>query len=32
MPFVSTEDGSFQEVYEEVLKDMFPEPSQYEVM
>jgi hypothetical protein len=32
MPFVSTEDGSFQEVYETVLKDMFPEPSQYEVM
>jgi hypothetical protein len=30
MPFVSTEDGSFQEVYETVLKDMFPEPSQYE--
>lgn len=32
MPFVSTEDGSFQEVYELVLKDMFPEPSQYEIM
>jgi hypothetical protein len=30
--FVSTEDGSFQEVYEAVLKDMFPKPSQYEVM
>jgi hypothetical protein len=30
MPFLSTEDGSFQEVYEMVLKDMFPNPSQYE--
>jgi hypothetical protein len=30
MPFVSTEDGSFQEVYEEVLKDMFTEPSRFE--
>lgn len=32
LPFVSTEDGSFQEVYEVVLKDMLTEPSQYEVM
>jgi hypothetical protein len=31
MPFVSTEDGSFQEVCDTVLKDMFPNPSQYEV-
>ena len=28
--FVSTEDGSFQEVCEAVLKDMFPDSSQYE--
>jgi hypothetical protein len=30
--FISTEDKSFQEVYELVLKDMFPEPSQYELI
>jgi hypothetical protein len=30
IPFVSTEDGSFQEVYEEILKDMFTEPSRFE--
>lgn len=30
LPFVSTEDGSFKEVYETILKDMFPNPSQYE--
>jgi hypothetical protein len=30
--FVSTEDRSFKVVYESVLKYMFPEPSQYELM
>lgn len=30
MPFVSTEDGSFEEVYNTVLKNMFTVPSKYE--
>lgn len=30
LPFISTEDKSFSIVYEELLKDMFSEPSQYE--
>jgi hypothetical protein len=30
--FVSTDDVSFQTVYDEVLRDMFPEPSQYEII
>jgi hypothetical protein len=30
--FVSTEDGSFDIVYDKILKGMFPEPSQYERM
>jgi hypothetical protein len=29
--FVSTEDGSFDRVYKTILKDMFPEPSKYEI-
>lgn len=29
-PFISTEDKSFKIVYEELLKDMFTEPSEYE--
>lgn len=32
VPFVSTEDGSFKMVYESLLKDIFTEPSQYEIM
>jgi len=32
LPFVSTEDDSFQEIYENILKEMFPTPSQYEDM
>lgn len=31
LPFISTEDKSFKIVYEEVLRDMFPEPSPYEL-
>ena len=31
LPFVSTEDGSFRDVYNALLKDMFPNPSKYEV-
>lgn len=30
LPFISTEDKSFEKVYDEVLRDMFPEPSSYE--
>lgn len=30
--FISTEDDSFQRIYEEVLRDMFPNPSKYEVI
>lgn len=30
LPFISTEDRSFKDVYESVLKDMFPNPSPYE--
>jgi hypothetical protein len=30
MPYVSSEDGSFQELYNKLLKDMFPDPSKYE--
>jgi hypothetical protein len=30
--FISTEDGSFQTVYEEVLKDKFPNSSKYEIL
>ena len=29
-PYLSTEDQSFDQVYEDVLKDMFPDPSVYE--
>jgi hypothetical protein len=29
-PYLSTEDSSFDEVYENVLKDAFPDPSPYE--
>jgi hypothetical protein len=29
-PFISTEDSSFKMVYDELLKDMFPDPSKYE--
>ena len=32
MPFVSTEDGSFEKVYNNLLKDMFPDPSPYEII
>lgn len=32
MPFVSTEDGSFDKVYNAVLKEMFQAPSKYEIM
>jgi hypothetical protein len=31
LPFISTEDDSFQEVYDLILKDMFPYPSKYEI-
>jgi hypothetical protein len=30
MPFISTEDSSFQDVYETILRDMFPTPTKYE--
>ena len=30
LPFISTEDDSFQKVYELILKDMFLDPSPYE--
>lgn len=30
LPFISTEDKSFKIVYEEVLRDMFPDKSEYE--
>ena len=29
-PFISTEDTSFKMVYDELLKNMFPDPSEYE--
>jgi hypothetical protein len=32
LPFISTEDDSFQEVYDLILKDMFPYPSKYEIL
>ena len=30
LPFISTEDRSFKDVYDDVLRDMFPDPSPYE--
>lgn len=30
LPFISSEDRSFNDVYEDVLKDLFTEPSSYE--
>jgi hypothetical protein len=32
LPFISTEDDSFQEVYDLILKDMFLDPSPYEIL
>lgn len=32
VPFISTEDGSFEKVYNNLLKDLFSEPSQYEII
>lgn len=32
MPFISTIDQSFKKVYDDVLKDMFLEPSRYEAI
>lgn len=32
MPFISTEDGSFDSVYNQILKDKFPTPSKYEII
>jgi hypothetical protein len=32
IPFVSTENGSFDYVYNEILKDRFPTPSTYEII
>jgi hypothetical protein len=32
MPFVSTEDGSFKNVYDQVLRDKFPIRSRYEII
>lgn len=29
-PYISTDDDTFEELYNQVLKDMFPEPSKYE--
>ena len=29
-PYISTDDDTFEELYNQILKDMFPEPSKYE--
>ncbi len=31
LPFISSEDGSFRDVYNLLLKDMFPSPTKYEL-
>lgn len=31
LPFISSEDGSFKEIYDSLLRDMFPDPSPYEL-